>query len=104
MHESPGEQRATAFANAANAVVNLHLIDLTMDGELLSLAGYAEIIIRDEDPLPCWQLDNLGSQPDPDFTWSFNEKDVPEIVALASVQLSKHLERFPGGASPAVDL
>lgn len=83
--------RPIAIANAADAVANLHFIDIVYDVEQLTLKEYAEILFEQDNPLPCYRPGNRRGQPD--FNWQFTRADIPEIILLAAARIAeKELE------------
>jgi hypothetical protein len=47
--------RPIAIVNAAEAVADPHLIDIIYDGQQLTLKEYAELLLREDNPLPCYR-------------------------------------------------
>jgi hypothetical protein len=77
--------RPIAIANAADAVADLHFIDIVYDGEL-DLEDYAEILLEQDNPMPCYRPGNKHGQPD--FSWHFTRADIPEIIRLAAARIA----------------
>lgn len=79
--------RAIAIANAADAVANLHFIDVIYAGDQLTLKEYAELFLEQDNPLPCYRPGNERGQPD--FNWLFTRADIPEIILLAAARITE---------------
>ncbi len=83
--DDPG-LRPIAVANAADAVANLHFIDIVYDGEQ-TLKEYADILLEQDNPLQCYRPGNECGQPD--FNWHFTRADIPEIIRLAAARIAE---------------